>query len=282
MPPQLPPAVRTAARVTAAVPRAMADARRQLAQHTPRPPAAGLVLDLGSGQAPDPRADVIVDKYVADDFERGSALVVSKPLVVADGHALPFADDRFAYLISAHVLEHATDPVRFAGELQRVARAGFVQVPSREAELTFGWAFHPWLIDLGPGDVLRFAPREGRAAPVGELFHRAYEDDPLFALWWAAHRDRWHHTVHWSGALRVEVQGTSRAPATAELDVERTLRTLEAMRAQGPSGALRAALRCPVDRGALADAGDRLACADCGRSFPVAGGVPVLLAEAAA
>jgi hypothetical protein len=250
-------------------------------RHRPHPPQAGLVADVGSGQAPNPRADLIVDKYVVDDFERGSALVLDKPLVVADGHALPFADQTFAYIIASHVLEHATDVVRFADELQRVAQAGFVQVPSRQAELTFGWPFHPWLIDRDDATLV-FHPRGQAVAPDGGYFHQSYADSSLFALWFGAHREHWHHTVHWEGSFAVRVEGASAAPQTADLDVERTLEGLRGMTVTGPAGALRAALRCPFDRGELTDDASRMTCSDCGRSYPVAGGVPVLLAEAAA
>jgi uncharacterized protein YbaR (Trm112 family) len=254
--------------------------RRNTVRHSPAPPATGLVLDVGSGQAAHPRADVVVDKYVVDDFERGSPLDLHKPLVVADGHALPFADHAFSYLIASHVVEHASDPSRFAGELSRVASAGFVQVPSREAELTFGWPYHPWLIDL-EDDVLVFRPRGGAEAPVGPLFHEAFAESTLFSVWFGAHRDTWHHTLHWTGSFQVRVEGASQAPATATLDVERTVDVLPRMGALGPEGALRDALRCPVDGGRLRPDSGRLACEACARSYPVAGGVPVVLAEAA-
>ena len=86
-----------------------------------------------------------MDKYVVDSFERplGLAKSFSKPLVVGDGHQLPFKDQSFAYVIALHVLEHATDPAQFTAEMARVAPAGFVQVPSRESELAFGWPTIP-------------------------------------------------------------------------------------------------------------------------------------------
>src|SRR6476660_9288010 len=93
---------------------------RERRHHRPAPPATGLVLDVGAGDAPFPRADIVVDKYVVDDFERGGDLAFSKPVIVADAEALPFADHAFAYVIAAHVLEHAIDPVRMAGEFSRV------------------------------------------------------------------------------------------------------------------------------------------------------------------
>jgi uncharacterized protein YbaR (Trm112 family) len=254
--------------------------RRNTVKHRPAPPASGLVLDVGAGQEAHPRADVIVDKYVVDDFERGNVLDLSKALVVADGHALPFADDAFAYAIAAHVVEHATDPVRFAAELSRVAEAGFVQVPSRESELTFGWRFHPWLVDMTDGTLV-FNPRGDAEAPLGPFFHRVFAESSMLGVWFGANRDIWHHTVHWTGSFAVTVNGDSRAPETATLDVERTLDALPLTGAHGPDGHVRELLRCPADGGRLDEVAGRLVCAGCDRSYPLVGTVPVLLAEAA-
>ena len=254
--------------------------RRNTVKHRPAPPASGMVLDVGAGQEAHPRSDVIVDKYVADDFERGAGLDLTKALVVADGHDLPFADGAFTYAIAAHVVEHATDPLRFAAELSRVAEAGFVQVPSRESELTFGWRFHPWLVDLKDG-TLEFHPRGDAEAPLGPFFHRAFTESTMLGVWFGAHRDIWHHTVHWKGSFSVAVNGDSRAPETAQLDVERTLDVLRRAGARGPEGAIRTLLRCPADGGRLEETAARLVCADCGRSYPLVGTVPVLLAESA-
>ena len=78
------------------------------------------------------------------------------------------------------------------------------------------------------------------------------------------------------------VEGASQAPHTATLDVERTLHALPRMGARGPDGALFKALRCPHDRQRLDAGGSCVTCSACGRTYPVAGGVPVLLAEAEA
>jgi SAM-dependent methyltransferase len=265
---------------------AVARARRLAAEHAPRPPEHGLVLDVGGGDAPHPRADCVVDRYVVDDFERGgeTTLSLARPLVVADGEALPFESSSIDYLIASHVLEHAKDPEKFAGELSRVAREGFVQVPSRAAELTFGWRFHPWLVERS-GDTLVFHPRNGQIAPLGEVFHDAIATSRLFGLWFASTRSLWHHSIHWTDEICVEVHGRGQAESTAELDVDQTIATLERLSrqglVQGPPAHVSEVLRCPQDHGSLTEAPDRLVCVDCERSYPVAGAVPVLLKEAA-
>ena len=264
--------------------REVARAREQVRLHTPSPPERGLVLEVGPGQAPHPRADVVVDKYVADDFERQGALDVSRPLVVADGQRLPFADRTFAYTLALHVLEHATDPALFAAELSRVAPAGFVQVPTRIAELTFGWPYHPWLIDR-EGDTLVFRPRNGQRAPVGEVFHQAYADSALLRNWWAANRELLHHSVEWRNELDVRVEGESVADQTAELDVERTVSALHELDRRGAlkpqPDVLGGSLSCPSCEAALTLGGEAAECSACGRSYPVVGHVPILLVEAA-
>jgi SAM-dependent methyltransferase len=268
---------------TASALRELAGVPGQIASHRPSPPAEGFVLDVGGGQSPHPRADVVVDMYVVDDFERSGALNLSKPLIVADGQRLPFVDDTFAYVIAMHVLEHATDPVRFAAELSRVAAAGFVQVPSTEAELTFGWPFHPWTVDRD-GDALVFSPKGDRRAPVGAFFHESYAQSPLLRLWWAAHRSRWHHSLEWRGALVARVEGDSTAEESASLDVERTIATLKRLRErdelQPLPRSLASRLSCPRCGGPLALEGDRASCSECEGSYPVVGPVPILLVEA--
>jgi len=255
---------------------------RQRKLHRAAPPRAGLVLDVGGGDRPHPRAALVVDKYVADNFERENDIDLAKPLVVADGERLPFADHAFAYVVASHVLEHATDPVRFASELARVGEAGFVQVPSQLAELTFGWPFHPWLVELEDG-VLVFKPRNGQSAPCGEFFHTMYARSPLMRAWFDAHRSEWHHSVHWRGTLGVRVEGHSNAPQTAAFDVERSAAVLSAANAEGRvpelTEELRAQLRCPLCGGGIELSTDRASCTDCHREFRVAGSVPLLLEE---
>jgi len=255
------------------------------ARHRPTPPLDGLVLDGGGGQSPHPRADVGVDKYVCDDFERprAASLDFSKPLVVADGHRLPFADGTFAYTIAMHVLEHATGPIRFTAELARVSDGGFVQVPSSESELIFGWPYHPWTIDRD-GTVLVFTPKGDRSAPLGAFFHESFEESTLFQLWWSAHRSRWHHWVEWRGTLDIRVVGESEAEQTAALNVERTVAALGLLRERGAlqplPDAVQEALRCPACHASLVPNGDHLSCVDCARSYTVVGAAPVLLEEA--
>lgn len=91
--------------------------------------SAALVLEVGSGGNPYPRANVLLDAYV-DTHERFWAPLVSdRPTVLAFGENLPFKDKTFDYVIAAHVLEHTPHPEQFLAELQRVAHAGYIETP---------------------------------------------------------------------------------------------------------------------------------------------------------
>jgi uncharacterized protein YbaR (Trm112 family) len=244
------------------------------------------VLDVGGGDRPHPRADVVVDKYVVDNFERETGLAFTKPVVVADGEELPFADQSFSYLIASHVLEHAIDPKRMASEFTRVAAAGFVQLPTAQAELHYGWPFHPWLVNRR-GDTLVFNPKPKNASIDGKGMHDAYDESLLVRLGWAAHRSRWHHSLHWTGRLDVEAPELETSEhEQADIDLERTLAALADMGRAGSvvplDGRLKSLLRCPNRecRGGLVFAGEGVSCEGCGTHYPAPGGVPVLLPQA--
>ncbi|HVP15671.1 MAG TPA: class I SAM-dependent methyltransferase, partial [Terriglobales bacterium] len=101
-----------------------------------RPRRSWLVLDVGSGDGPAPAADVLCDRFVADDAERVAPLRLDRPFVSGDLEHLPFRDGAFDFVYCSHVLEHTADPARAIGELERVARAGYVEVPAEYLEKT--------------------------------------------------------------------------------------------------------------------------------------------------
>jgi SAM-dependent methyltransferase len=88
-----------------------------------------LVLEVGSGGNPYPRANVLVDAYEETQERHWDKLVHDRPTILANGEKLPFNDKVFDFVIAAHVLEHTSYPERFLAELQRVAKAGYIETP---------------------------------------------------------------------------------------------------------------------------------------------------------
>lgn len=96
--------------------------------HTSVDPHA-LVLEVGSGGNPYPRANVLLDAYETTRERHWAPLATDRPTVLGFVENLPFKDHAFDFVIAAHVLEHSADPARFLAELQRVAKAGYIEVP---------------------------------------------------------------------------------------------------------------------------------------------------------
>ena len=140
-----------------------------------------LVLDIGSGHNPHKRADVIVDRYLTDEDNvagrsgRAAKIPDSKLFVLADGNALPFRDGAFDFSICSHVLEHIPSIDTFCTELNRVASAGYIETPSKCAELIRHAPYHIWFVSAKENRLI-FEPAQP-AHPLGafgKLFFSIY------------------------------------------------------------------------------------------------------------
>lgn len=258
--------------------------------------AEDVVLEVGSGQAPNPRANVLCDLYVADDTERNrNRLILDRPLVVGDVQRLPFLDGSFDYVICSHVLEHVEDPALAAAELSRVARRGYVEVPSRLNERMIPYPFHRWLVTRDTDGTLLFSGKDDPVpdSALAAWFSRVEERLPGWSDFYFDHVEALGnvHAQRWDGEIRIRVdgapgkaEGSTVAAGSAQIlaaleDVdegslkERLLRSLwKPLRARSSRGmVLEPRLACPTCRGALASTGGAtLACPDCSREFPVA------------
>jgi Methyltransferase domain len=126
-------------------------------------PADGLLLDVGGWAKPLARADWVIDlmPYAtrglyghADGEERFTEQTWVEQDVC---EPWPFDDGQFDFAVCSHTLEDVRDPVFVCKELQRVAKAGYIEVPSRvEEHMTgvngpwAGWSHHRWVCDIDP------------------------------------------------------------------------------------------------------------------------------------
>ena len=170
-------------------------------------PADAVVLDVGGWGHPLARADWVIDLmpyetrglYGRDGGgdERFSADTwVERDICTHE--PWPFADGQFDFAVCSHTLEDVRDPVRVCEELRRVARAGYVEVPSRLEEQSpladqpgIGWSHHRWLIDVDDDtSSLEFVFKHGVVYsnpdthfPPG--FHATLgADERVATLWW--------------------------------------------------------------------------------------------------
>jgi SAM-dependent methyltransferase len=171
-----------------------------------------LVLDVGSGDKPHWRADVLLDRYV-DAEHRGqrsgrSSAAVTHPLFDADAAAMPFADGAFDYSICSHVLEHVVDPGAVIDELVRVSRAGYVEVPEAASAKILDFPSHLWWVRLVEGTLVFEAKAARHHDPeVGRYIETSGIERDLADLL----DSRFDHRVvslTWSGRLPYRVEGT--------------------------------------------------------------------------
>ena len=169
-----------------------------------------LVLDVGGWADPFERADWVLDLLPyetrglyahpsQDPGERGAERFTADTWVcrdICDHEPWPFDDDQFDFAICSHTLEDVRDPVRVCSELNRVAKAGYLEVPSREEEQSrgvhgpwVGWSHHRWICDVDANGIsfvakphlLHYA--DGLSFPAG--FAESLADaERVAALFW--------------------------------------------------------------------------------------------------
>lgn len=174
-------------------------------------PADASVLDVGGWAAPLARADWVLDLMgwetrglygsVDPADERFSAATwVQRDICARE--PWPFADGAFDFVVCSHTLEDVRDPIWVCSELSRVAHAGYVEVPSRLVEQSFGvqgdwvgWGHHHWLIDVVDGGLeFVFKPhilaREDLHFPAGFAASLGVEER-VETLWWEGEVRAW-------------------------------------------------------------------------------------------
>jgi len=274
---------------------------RRMRLHIPRD---ALVLDIGSGDNPHGRADILCDRHIVAQIDRPGAFFLDRPLVVGDAHHLPFRDGAFDYVICSHVLEHTDRPEELLAELMRVARAGYIETPSSLSEKLGGKVFHRVYVDLENGTLaIRHKPGPVFDSQLHVTFHGFWRRNTAFMFFYWRHVDLHFTRMEWRNRIPFRIIG---APSVAAwpADEEDQMPDLEAL-ARLPRSRitpkwrlkrllyqlagqwhpprridLQSILACPLCRAPLQLAADRATCGRCPASFPVCAGIPVLLEEA--
>jgi hypothetical protein len=171
----------------------------------------GLLLDVGGWAKPFPRADWVVDLmpyetrglYEYTDADRAQERFTAETWVqrdVCDRAPWPFADAQFDFAICAQTLEDVRDPLWVCQELVRVARAGYVEVPSRLEEQSVGvggqlswagWSHHRWLCDVEDGGLTfvhkpPFLHLSAECSFTPAFYSRLTPEEKVSQLWWEA------------------------------------------------------------------------------------------------
>lgn len=101
-----------------------------------------LVLEVGAGGNPYPRANVLLDAMEATIERNEQNLITDRPLILGLCEELPFKDKSFDFIIASHVLEHTDNPEKFLTELMRVGKAGYIETPEGWFEKMCSFTYH--------------------------------------------------------------------------------------------------------------------------------------------
>ncbi len=195
---------------------------RNFWQRRMRIPVGGhaLVLDIGSGDKPHWRADVLLDWMPGreDGAQRSGheSARISRPLFHGDAGDMPFSDGAFDYVVCSHLLEHVRDPAAVIGEMMRVATAGYIEVPEAASAKIVDFPTHLWWVRLIDG-VLDFEPKTTRDFDpeiAAYLARSGLEHDVERVL-----NGRFEHRVvslRWSGTIPFHVRGPVDAGMVAQ------------------------------------------------------------------
>jgi SAM-dependent methyltransferase len=265
--------------------------------HCPVPRNA-LVLEVGSGGSPYARSNVLLDAYEVTRERHWTPLVADRPTVLGFVENLPFRDGAFDFVIASHVLEHSPDPDRFIAELQRVARAGYIETPDAFMERVNPYHDHRLEVTVRKNRLIIRKKAEWCVDP--ELVEM-YEQQ---AKPWVAgqaipnHPFDFHVRYYWSNRIDYEILNSHvdaawAAPKTLAashptgMGVRQRLlsgiRFLLSQRLRNSRIDLVSLMRCPVCKGEnLRSEESTLVCTGCGVVHPVRdGGIPDMISGSA-
>lgn len=265
--------------------------------HCPVSPDA-LVLEVGSGGNPYPRANVLLDAY-EDTVERNeSKLVKDRPLAIGYVEKMPFKSQSFDFIIASHVLEHSPDPVNFLAELMRVGKSGYIETPDGFFERLNPFTYHR----------IEVADIDGKLRIFNKPFWRhdselvaEYErkmKDTAFLRFLSKHPDPFYTRFYWYGSIPywivnpdVDVSwplperlcnkiGSPKEQVGFKMRrrLGSLIRNVLSQSSRNRSIDLVALLRCPscLSEAELLRHGGGLQCEQCAVLYPMNEGVPVM------
>jgi len=262
--------------------------------------ADALVLEVGSGGNPYARSNVLLDAYEDTRERHWVPLTTDRPTVLGFVENLPFKDKSFDFVIASHVFEHSADPERFLSELQRVAKAGYIEVPDAFMERVNPYRDHRLEITVRKGKlVIRKKPNSTVDETLVELYcdrAKPYVAGKLIpAHPFVFHvRYYWHDKIDFvvinpevDAAWQSPVEQISPVNAVSRQSIRQklldTIRSWSSQRSRNSQIDLLPLLRCPDCHSDKLVRGEKqLSCNACGSHYQLSHGMPLLFAQSKA
>lgn len=173
------------------------------------------VLEIGGGGNPHPFSSVLVDKFLDEPCairqRGGKDIIIDRPFIKADACLLPLKDDSFDYVIASHVVEHI--PVNsieeFFLEINRVAKAGYIEAPSLLFECLLDIPEHIWIVACKEDVVHLYKKRNEDISPLKKFFLPMFRTDKAFWKWnISRYDDLWLTGFEWSASVKYTIHNS--------------------------------------------------------------------------
>ncbi len=264
--------------------------------HCPVPKGA-LVLEVGAGGNPYPRANVMLDAMESTLERVEQQLIKDRPLVLGLCEELPFKDKAFDYVIASHVLEHTDDPEKFLSELMRVGKAGYIETPEGWFEKMCPFTYHRLEVSNVGGKLLIKKKTSWKPDEISTLYESKLSKSPELSAFLRVNPDLNHMRFFWRDRIEYEIvnpeadatwsypqEAWERSVATSRSPIARIRNLYLGLRRWAYSQGRRNRsldvshlLRCPTCHGEkLAIDAVSMVCKTCGAHYEVNNGVPKL------
>lgn len=122
-----------------------------------------VVLDIGGRAMPFGRANHLVDISPCPANLKQLEKIWIQQDICDKATPLPFEDKEIDFAVAGHVFEDIRDPVYAVQEMVRVAKRGYIEIPSRYMEQVMGlqdpgvcgFGHHRWIIDTDGDDKIQ-------------------------------------------------------------------------------------------------------------------------------
>ena len=146
------------------------------------------ILDIGCGYGANIFANVICDIQDLSTFYKDKKFIKLDP----QKKILPFKDKEFDFVIASHVIEHVENVENFIGEIERVSKQGYIELPTKlEDNLVFeNKNDHLWHMDFDDiNSKLEISPKVQVLEPILTVssmkkMHQFFRKSFVLELYW--------------------------------------------------------------------------------------------------
>lgn len=167
--------------------------------------SAALVLEVGAGGNPYPRANVLLDAMESTIERMEKSLIKDRPLVLGICEKLPFKDKSFDFVIASHVLEHTSNPEKFLSELMRVGKAGYIETPEGWFEKLCAFTFHRLEVSNLGGKLFIRKKSSWKPDESAILWDNKLAHSKELLNFLSSHADLYHMRFFWKDKIEFEI-----------------------------------------------------------------------------